>query len=45
MNSDTKKPAGKEKIVRVSKKDKANLEGATSWAVLVAEEQKENSTK
>ena len=45
MNNDTKKPSSKEKIVRVSKKDKGNLKGATNWAALVAEERKENPKK
>ena len=41
MNSNIKKPIRKEKTVRISKKDKEKLKGATNWASLVAEEKKE----
>ncbi|MGN0921709.1 MAG: hypothetical protein ACI4NJ_08330 [Cellvibrio sp.] len=45
MSNTTKKPSSTEKIVRVSKKDKGKLKGATNWAALVAEDKKENPKK
>ena len=43
MNNINNSRTNKENIVRVSKKDKGKLKGATNWAALVAEERKENS--
>ncbi len=45
MNNSTKKPIEKQKPVRISKKDKEKLKGATNWASLVAEEKKEGFRK
>lgn len=45
MNKDAKKVSRKEAIVRVLRKDKGKLKGATNWAALVAEERKENLKK